>query len=128
MENKSREKRNFNSKCLHCNYLDHNNHLQLKQNFKFQGLKQLIQTTTRITGKRYMAYSQKRLFWHYRFQLSFIYKSVCQISFNLFWSGERRLLSKFLRKWGWFRGHNERFPKYLGWKLKFQKTETTFCR
>ena len=27
-----------------------------------------------------------------------------------------------------FQGHNERFPKYLGWKLKFQKTETRFCR
>ena len=25
-----------------------------------------------------------------------------------------RLLSEFLRKWGWFHGHNERFPKYLG--------------
>ena len=69
---------------LHCNYLDRNNHLQLKQNFKFPGLKQLIQMTTRITGKRYKAYSQKRLFWHYHFQLSFIYKSVSQISFNLF--------------------------------------------
>ena len=57
---------------------------------------------------------QKRLFWHYRLQLSFIYKTVSQISFNLFWSGDRRLLSKLLRKWGWFNGHNERFPKYLG--------------
>ena len=28
----------------------------------------------------------------------------------------------------WFQGHNERFPKYLGWKLKSQKTETEFCR
>ena len=33
-----------------------------------------------------------------------------------------------LRKWGWFQGHNERFPKYLGEKLKFQKTETWLCR
>ena len=34
----------------------------------------------------------------------------------------------FLRKWVWFQGHNERFPKYLGEKLKFQKTKTRFCR
>ena len=39
----------------------------------------------------------------------------------------KKLLSEFLWKWGWFQGHNERFLKYLGWKLKFQKTETSFC-
>ena len=38
------------------------------------------------------------------------------------------LLSEFLRKWGWFQGINERFRKYLSYKLKFQKTETQFCR
>ena len=38
------------------------------------------------------------------------------------------LLSEFLRKWGWFQGHNEGFPKYLDEKLKFQKTVTHFCR
>ena len=51
-----------------------------------------------------------------------------QISYNLFCMGDNRLLSEFLRKWGWFHGRNERFPKYLGWKLKFQKIETRFCR
>ena len=44
----------------------------------------------------------------------FVYKTVSQISFKLFCSGDKRLLSKFLRKWGWFQGHNERFLKYLG--------------
>ena len=53
---------------------------------------------------------------------------MSQISFKLFCSGDKRLLSEFLRKWGWFQGHNERFPKYLGEKLKFQKTKTRFCR
>ena len=72
-------------------------------------------------------YSGKRLFWHYRLQLSFVYKTLSQISFNLFCSGDERLLSEFLRKWGWFHGHNERFPKHLGWKLKFQKPKTDFC-
>ena len=46
----------------------------------------------------------------------------------LFCSGYKRLLLKFLRKWGWFRGHNERIPKYFCYKLKFQKTETRFFR
>ena len=79
-------------------------------------------------AKWYKVYSWKRLFWHYRLQLSFVYKTVSQISFTFFWSGDRRLLSEFLRQWGWFHGHNELFPKYLGWKLKYQKTETRFCR
>ena len=44
----------------------------------------------------------------------FVYKTLSQISFKLFCSGDKKLLSEFLRKWGWFQGHNERFPKYLG--------------
>ena len=68
-------------------------------------------------AKRYNVYSGKCLLWHYRLQLSFAYKTMSQISFNLFWSGDKRLLSEFLRKWGWFHRHNERFPKYL----KFSK-------
>ena len=79
-------------------------------------------------AKRYKVYSGKRLFWHYCLQLSFVYKTVSQISFNLFWSGDKRLLSEFLRKWRWFHGHNERFPKYLGWKFELQNAETRFCR
>ena len=55
-------------------------------------------------------------------------RTVSQISFKLFCLGDTRLLSEFLLKWGWFQRHNERFPKYLGWKLKFQKTEARFCR
>ena len=51
---------------------------------------------------------------------------MSQISFNLFYLWDKRLLSEFLRKWGWFHGHNERFPKYLGWKLNFKKFETGF--
>ena len=48
--------------------------------------------------------------------------------FTFFCSGDRRLLSEFLRKWGWFHGHNEDFHKYLHWELKFQKTKTQSCR
>ena len=48
--------------------------------------------------------------------------------FNLFCSRDKRLLLEFLRKWGWFHGHDKRFPKYHGQKVKFQKTETQFSR
>ena len=47
--------------------------------------------------------------------------------FYLLCSGDKMPLPEFLRKWGWFHEHNERFPKYLSQKLKFQKTETKFC-
>ena len=70
----------------------------------------------------------KHSFWHYCVQLPFIYKTMSQISFNLFCSGDKRLSSEFLSKRGWFQGLNERFPKYLVLKLKFQKTETRICR
>ena len=37
----------------------------------------------------------KLLFWHYYLQLSFVCKFVSQISFNLFCSGDKKLLSEF---------------------------------
>ena len=69
-------------------------------------------------AKRYKVYSGKRLFWHYHLQLLFFCKTVSQISFNLFCSGDKRLfLSKFLWRLGWFYEHNQRFPEYRGGKL-----------
>ena len=59
-------------------------------------------------------------------KMSFVYKTVSHIFLKLFYLGEKRLLSEFLRKWGWFQGHNEHFPKYLGSKLKFQKLRNGF--
>ena len=38
-------------------------------------------------AKRYKVYSGKHLFWHYYLQLSFVYKTMSQISFKLFCSG-----------------------------------------
>ena len=52
--------------------------------------------------------------WHYFLQLSFVYKTMSQISFSFFCLGDKRLLSEFLWKWDWFQGHNEHLPKYLG--------------
>ena len=37
-------------------------------------------------GVRYIRI--KRLYWHYRLQLSFVYKTMSQISFKLFCSGD----------------------------------------
>ena len=48
------------------------------------------------------------------FILASLSSAVSQISFKLFCSGDKRLLSEFLRKWGWFHRLNEGFPKYLG--------------
>ena len=66
-----------------------------------------------LKSKKVKGIFGKPLFWHNYLQLSFVYKIVSQICFELFSSGDKRLLSEFLRKWGWFEGHNERFPKYL---------------
>ena len=97
------------------------------QNFDFFG-KKIWRNALALKGKKVQGILGKRLFWHYCLQLSFVYKTLSQIFLNLFCSGEKMLLSEFLRKWGCFHGHNGRFPKYLGWKLKLQKTETRFCR
>ena len=48
--------------------------------------------------KRYKVYSRERLYWHYRLQHSFVYKSLSQISFKLFCSGDKRLLSDIILK------------------------------
>ena len=56
-------------------------------------------------AKRYKVYPGKRLFWHYYLRLSFVSKIVSQISLRLFCSRDKRLLSEFLWKWGWFYEH-----------------------
>ena len=70
---------------------------------------------------------RKRLFW-YHLQQSFFYKTVPQISFNLFCLGDKRYLLDFMKKWHWIHGHDVCFPRNLGSRLTFQKTETRFCR
>ena len=76
-------------------------------------------------GTKYIRGEQ--LYWHNSLHISFAFKSVSQISFKLFCSGDKMLLSEFLWKWGWFQGHNESFPKYPGYKLKFQKLRHGFA-
>ena len=53
-------------------------------------------------------------------------KTVSQISFNLLWSGGKTLLSEFLRKWGWFQGHNECFLIILAQNWNFKKLRHSF--
>ena len=72
--------------------------------------------------------------WWKTFNLALLSSAVFHLQnrvsdfFKLLFSGDKRLLSEFLRKWGWYHGHNEISAKYLDQKLKFQKTETWFCR
>ena len=62
----------------------------------------------------YKAYLGEGLCWHYRFQLSLVYQTISQISFKLFCSGDKRLLSSFLPKLGWFQG-NTWFCRWKSW-------------
>ena len=59
-------------------------------------------TIQALKSKEIQGIFGKTLFWHYYLQLSFIYKTVSQISFT--------------------------FPQISWLKIKFQKTETRFCR
>ena len=68
----------------------------------------------------------KHLLWHDCLQLSFIYKTMSQISCKLFCSWDKWLLWEFLREWGWFQGHNQRFPKYLTLNWYFKKLRHPF--
>ena len=52
--------------------------------------------------------------------------SMSQISFNLFCSGDNKLLSEFLRNWVWFHKHNERFPNILAKNWNFKKLRHGF--
>ena len=92
---------------------------------KFFG-KKIWRNALAFKSKKVQDNSGKRLFWHYYLQLSFVYKIMFQISFNLFCSGDKRLLSEFLRKWGWFQEHNEHFPKFIGYKEKLRKKRHGF--
>ena len=49
---------------------------------------------------RYKVYSGKCFFWRYYHQMPLSAKPCFQISFKLFCSGDKRLLSEFLRKRG----------------------------
>ena len=81
--------------------------------FDFLG-KKIWRNALALKSKKVEDTFGETFFWKYRLQLPFLCKILSQISFNLFCLGDKRLLSEFLRKWGWFQGHNERFPKYLG--------------
>ena len=78
---------------------------------KFLG-KKIWRNALALKSKRCKVYSGKRLLWHYYLQQSFVSQKPCfRFLLNQFCSGDERLLSELLRKWSWFQGHNERFPK-----------------
>ena len=93
---------------------------------KFLG-KKIWRYALALKRKKVHLYSAKPLFWHYYLQLSFLHKMISQISFKLFCLRDIRILSELLRKWGWFQGHHERFPKYLSPKnYNFKKLRHDF--
>ena len=77
-------------------------------------------------AKRYTGFSGKRLFWQYYLQLPFVYKTVSQISLKFFCSGDKRLLSEFHRKWGWFRDIINVSPNILAKNWNFKKLRHSF--
>ena len=101
--------------------------LKTCQKSKFLG-KKIWRNALALRSTKVQAIFGKTFILAYYLQLSFLCKVLSQIYFKLFYSGDKRLLSEYLTKWGWFLGYNERFHKYLGEKLKFQKPETRFCR
>ena len=84
---------------------------------KFLG-KKIWRNALALKSKKVQGIFGKRLFWHYCLQLSFVYEHVSQISFNLIRLWEKRLLSEFRKKWGWFQGHT----------LDFFISNLGFCR
>ena len=52
--------------------------------------------------------------------------NLSQIFLNMFYSGDKRLLSEFLRKWGWFHGHSECSPSILATNQNFKKLRQGF--
>ena len=70
-------------------------------------------------AKRYKVYSGKHLFWHYYLQLSFVYKTMSQISFKLFCSG-------FLGNEVDFRDIKNISPNILAKNKNFKKLRHSF--
>ena len=98
--------------------------LKICRKSKFLG-KKIWRNALALKSKKVQGNSGIRLFWHYYLQLSFVYKTMFQISFKLFCSGDKRLLSEFLRKWGWFHGHNVS-PNILAKNQNFKKLRHGF--
>ena len=76
---------------------------------KFLG-KKIWRNALVLKSKKVEGIFGETFIWHHCLQLSFAYEPVSQISFSLFCSRDKKLLSEFVRKRGWFQGHNERFP------------------
>ena len=69
------------------------------QNIDFLG-KKICKNALTLKSKKVQGILGKRLYWHYRLQLSFVYKTVSQIFLKLFCWGDKRLSLKFFRKLG----------------------------
>ena len=66
------------------------------QNFDFFG-KKIWRNALALKSKKVQDILRERFILALPIQLSFVYKTVSQISFNLFCSGDKRLLSELLQ-------------------------------
>ena len=79
-------------------------------------------------AKRNKVHSGKRLFWHYYLQLPFVYRTVSQISFKLFSSGDKIGFYQISLEYeADFRDIMNVFPNILV-KNQISKNETRFFR
>ena len=92
---------------------------------KFLG-KKIWRNALALKSKRYKLHSGKRLFQHYYLQLSFVYKTLPHIYFELFCSGDEKLLSEFFRKCGDFRDIMKVSINILAKNQKFKKLRQRF--
>ena len=76
--------------------------------------------------RRYIREDYTCIIYHLVLLSSAVFLTQNRISFKLFCSGDKRFLSEFLRKRGWFQGYNKCFPRYFGWKLNFKKLRHGF--
>ena len=99
--------------------------------FFFLG-KKIWRNAVVLKSKKYKVYLGKCLFWHYCLQLSFVFKTLSQIPFNLFCLGDKRVLTgkrllsgseMMISETKW-----TQIPQIFWLKIKIKETETQFCR
>ena len=76
--------------------------------------------------KRYKVYLEKHLLKHYHLQLSVIYKNMSQISFNLFWLGNKGFYQSYLRNEVDFANIMNVSPNILSKSQNFKKLRHSF--
>ena len=103
-------------------------YITIEKNWRFQILSEK-KISRKENFKKCISFEEQKVTSYIRGNIYFgiiVFSCLSSTNSCFFRSEDKRLLSEFLKKWGWFQGHNERFLKYLGSELKFQKIETRF--